>query len=354
MRVVLADDHEPLREALKALLESEPGVEVVGEASDGSECIDVVDEHRPDLLLVDIRMPGIDGIQATREVTRRFPGVRVVALSSYARGSQIADMFAAGARGYLVKTAPSHEVRAAVRDIRQGRPAVSPQAFEGVLQDLTALYRAGEQRADRLAVCDRMRRELLTMVSDSLRNPLTAIQGASSTLRRGREHLDAQTVHELVVQIDQQAARMVDRVDDVISAVSDDRGDGLMDLADVVSKAAERMRGRPGHARIRQETEPLEACGDQTAAVTVVMCLVNRWLAATDSDIRVRTRVEDDGRPAVEVVWETSALRHEADDDASAAVLWAALERLLVRGGGALRVEGRPGELRYVAVFRSP
>jgi CheY-like chemotaxis protein len=116
IRVALADDHRSVREGLARLLEEEPDVEVVGEADDGRQAVDLVKELRPDIIVMDVSMPVMNGVDATRVIKREFPGVRVVALSMFDQEDMVQSMLEAGAEAYLCKSGPSEEL---IRTIRK-------------------------------------------------------------------------------------------------------------------------------------------------------------------------------------------------------------------------------------------
>jgi CheY-like chemotaxis protein len=115
VRVVLVDDHMVVRQGLAGLLRVEPDIEIIGEASDGQSAIDLTRELRPDVVLMDISMPGMDGIQATRIIHNRLPEVRIIGLSMFQEGEQQAAMREAGAVGYLTKSGPSEALIEAIR-----------------------------------------------------------------------------------------------------------------------------------------------------------------------------------------------------------------------------------------------
>jgi len=115
LRVILVDDHMVMRQGLAGLLRAEPDIEIIGEASDGQSAIDLVRELRPDVVLMDISMPGMDGIQATRIIHKELPGVRIIGLSMFQEGEQQAAMREAGAVSYLTKSGPAAELIDAIR-----------------------------------------------------------------------------------------------------------------------------------------------------------------------------------------------------------------------------------------------
>ena len=133
--IILADDHTLVRAGIRALVERLPGAEVVAEATDGREAVSLVREHEPDLVLMDIAMPGLNGLEATARIAREFPKVRVVILSMYANEEYVRGAIDAGAAGYLVKRGATAELQNAIKAIARGEkyftPAVSPYAKRG-------------------------------------------------------------------------------------------------------------------------------------------------------------------------------------------------------------------------------
>lgn len=126
VRVVLADDQRLVRESLSTLLGLVDGIELVGAASDGEEALELTAEHEPDVVLMDLRMPRLDGIEATRILRERHPGVRVIALTTYADDESVLGALRAGARGYLTKDASSEDIRAALLTVAAGDAALDP------------------------------------------------------------------------------------------------------------------------------------------------------------------------------------------------------------------------------------
>jgi DNA-binding NarL/FixJ family response regulator len=120
IRVLLADDHTLIRAGIRALLEKLPGVEVAGEASDGREVIDLIKTHQPDMVLMDISMPGLNGLQALARITRDFPKVRVIILSMHPNDECVLQALKSGASGYLLKRAATAELAAALKSVVGG------------------------------------------------------------------------------------------------------------------------------------------------------------------------------------------------------------------------------------------
>lgn len=136
LRVLVVDDQQLVREGLTALLELTDGVEVVGSAGDGARALDLVAEHRPDVVLMDLKMPVLDGTAATVRIRAQFPEVAVVVLTTYADDESIAGALAAGARGYLTKDAGRAEITMALRAAAGGQalfdPAVAARLAEAM------------------------------------------------------------------------------------------------------------------------------------------------------------------------------------------------------------------------------
>ncbi|MGH9137370.1 MAG: response regulator [Acidimicrobiales bacterium] len=142
IRLLLADDHRLLREALRRAL-TEAGFDVVGEAGDGGEAVALALALRPDVVLMDVTMVGVDGVTATRELKEQAPEIRVLMLTMHADGEVVADAVRAGASGYLVKDCSTDEIAAAIRMIAGGETVLSPQLAASMLGELRRLQRAG-------------------------------------------------------------------------------------------------------------------------------------------------------------------------------------------------------------------
>jgi two-component system response regulator NreC len=131
--IVLADDHHIVRQGLRILLEAEPDFTIVGEAADGREAMALVERLQPDVLLLDLMMPGLNGLEATRQVTRRVPGTRVVILSMYANEAYVLAALRAGALAYVLKEATGDTLVSAIREAMAGRHYLSPPLSENAI-----------------------------------------------------------------------------------------------------------------------------------------------------------------------------------------------------------------------------
>ncbi|WP_280672417.1 MULTISPECIES: response regulator transcription factor [unclassified Kitasatospora] len=136
-RVLVADDQTVVREGIVMLLGLLPGIEVVGAAADGEEAVRLVAEFAPHVVLMDLRMPRCDGVEATRRIRAQYPGTEVVVLTTYADDDSLFPALQAGARGYLTKDAGAEEIARAVADVRSGAAGLSPQVQRRLLERLS-------------------------------------------------------------------------------------------------------------------------------------------------------------------------------------------------------------------------
>ncbi|MFJ4799773.1 response regulator transcription factor [Streptomyces murinus] len=136
-RVVVADDQTVVREGIVMLLGLLPGVEVIGAAGDGEEAVRLVEELAPDVVLMDLRMPRCDGVEATRRIREQYPGTQVVVLTTYADDESLFPALRAGARGYLTKDAGGEEIVRAVESVLSGEAGLSPSVQRRLLERLS-------------------------------------------------------------------------------------------------------------------------------------------------------------------------------------------------------------------------
>ncbi|MBO1414294.1 response regulator transcription factor [Streptomyces sp. FH025] len=136
-RVLVADDQTVVREGIVMLLGLLPGIEVVGAAADGEEAVALVERHHPDVVLMDLRMPRVDGVEATRRIRAAHPRTEVVVLTTYADDDSLFPALQAGARGYLTKDAGGEEIAKAIADVRAGAAGLSPQVQLRLLERLS-------------------------------------------------------------------------------------------------------------------------------------------------------------------------------------------------------------------------
>jgi NarL family two-component system response regulator LiaR len=136
IRVLIVDDHAIVRKGIRALLATEPDIQVIGEASDGAEAIALAQALHPDVILMDLVMPKIDGIEATRQITASQPGVRVLVLTSFAADDKVFPAIKAGALGYLLKDTGPDDLLRAIHQVHLGQPTLEPSIARKVLSEL--------------------------------------------------------------------------------------------------------------------------------------------------------------------------------------------------------------------------
>jgi DNA-binding NarL/FixJ family response regulator len=150
IRVLIADDQTVVREGLVMLLSLSAGIEVVGGAADGEEALQLVAERQPDVVLMDLRMPRLDGIEATRRITHAFPATRVVVLTTYADDISIFGALEAGALGYLTKGASAQDIQRAIRTVHAGEALLEPSVQLRVIRAAIGRDRPAVRREQRL------------------------------------------------------------------------------------------------------------------------------------------------------------------------------------------------------------
>jgi DNA-binding NarL/FixJ family response regulator len=164
-RVLLVDDHQIVREGLRALLASREGMLVVGEAADGRNAIALCHELRPDVVVMDIGMPDLNGIEATRRIRADQPRVKVIALSMHSDRRFLTEALKAGASGYLLKDSAFDELELAIRAVMSGQTYLSPQITDSVVEGYLR-HRAEPEQSSVFAVLSPREREVLQLVAE--------------------------------------------------------------------------------------------------------------------------------------------------------------------------------------------
>jgi len=167
IRVILADDHQVIREGLRNLINDETDMQVLAEAKDGREAVALCQEHRPDLVVMDVAMPDLNGIEACRQIMAEVPGTRVLALSMHADKQYAAGMLSAGASGYLLKDCAFNELAEAIRVIAGGRTYLSDEMAGVVVKDyVQRLTEPGDDPDSVFSVLTNREREVLQLVAE--------------------------------------------------------------------------------------------------------------------------------------------------------------------------------------------
>jgi DNA-binding NarL/FixJ family response regulator len=147
IRVLIADDQRVVRDGLTMLVSLIDGVAVVGTASDGAEALRLAEEHRPDVVMMDLRMPGVDGIAATEQLRQRLPATRVLVLTTYADEAAIVPALRAGALGYLTKDTSAEQIETAIRAVHAGQTHLDPAVQERLVAAVTSQPPGAQQAA---------------------------------------------------------------------------------------------------------------------------------------------------------------------------------------------------------------
>ncbi len=167
-RIILVDDHEVVRLGLKALLERNQQFEIVGEAGSAREAIEQVTSLQPDVVVMDIRLPGTSGIEACEEIVNRFPGTKVIMLTSYAEDEMLFSAIRAGASGYILKQIGSEDLVKALEAVGRGEALLDPAVTQRVFQEVRRAVK--EEEASAFAHLSQQEKHVLLLVSEGKTN----------------------------------------------------------------------------------------------------------------------------------------------------------------------------------------
>src|SRR5437667_7149778 len=184
VRVMVVDDSSSTRTMLKEALSLDGAIEVVGEAGGGREAILRACDLHPDVVLMDVRMPDMDGVTATRSIISESPATKIVALTWSDDPATVRDMLTAGAIGYVVKGGTMDELSSAIRRARAGEPELDQRVLPAAVEDLRRLLEEERERREEVERLARARAEFVQVLSHELRTPLTVISGAFKMFRR--------------------------------------------------------------------------------------------------------------------------------------------------------------------------
>jgi two-component system, NarL family, response regulator NreC len=198
IRILLADDHAVVRQGFKMILSAQPEMEIVGEAGNGREAIELAESLKPDIVVMDVAMPELNGIEATRRLSTSSPHARVIALSMHKDNVYVREILRAGARGYLLKDSVAADVVSAIRAVARGESYLSPAVSNAVLDD----YR--KHVTNPIDLLSSREREVLQMLAEGKTNKEIAVVLNLSVYtvdaHRGRimEKLNVHSINELV------------------------------------------------------------------------------------------------------------------------------------------------------------
>ena len=201
IKVLLVDDHAIIREGLRSLLEKQPEMEVIADTDDGRKARELVRELSPEIVIMDITMPGLNGIEATRQITAEFPDVKVIALSIHSKRRYVADMLSAGATGYILKECLFDELVQAIKAVAAGGRYLSPRITDLVVSDY--IKRLSTSADSPLEALKSRQREVLQLVAEGKSTKQIALELHVSTKtveanrRQIMDKLDIHSIAEL-------------------------------------------------------------------------------------------------------------------------------------------------------------
>ena len=302
VRILVVDDNEGFRESLATLLDGDD-LEVIGQASSGSEALELVRTTSPDVVLMDVRMPRMDGIETTRRMKAIRPSLGIVALTGLEDQRAVRDMLVAGASGYVLKDSDGDEIVHAIRRAANGGALLSAEVTPTVIEELTEALERERQRARQLEVAQEAllersarRQQLIGRLGHELRTPVTVILGMAQSLRRpGMTPEQRDAALDTLIGRAEGLARLVQRFEAAVEA-------GLTEWADVAQVAIEAAELDP-RCRVEIPGHPVMATLNRVAARRVLEELVENAIALSPDDSEIVIRVElCEGRPEVRVI----------------------------------------------------
>ena len=298
IRVIVADDAPSLREALCDLLSSSEDIEVVGDAADADEAVALALRERPDVVLVDVKMPGGGGPRAAREILSTLPETKVLAVSAYEDRRTVLDMLREGAVGFVVKGTPAKELIDAVRRSARGQGSLSSEITADVIQELSTLVERSETLARQLQELNRDKSDMIQILSHELLTPVTVFQGFANIVTERWDHLRRSEFRELAGAVNRAGERMRRLVGNVEAAARLDRdgmdaatrplrvGELLTEAVGEFPQQSERIRLPSGDA-----VAGLRMWADPALAVRALVAVIENALALSPPETSVDVEV---------------------------------------------------------------
>jgi two-component system sensor histidine kinase KdpD len=298
--VLIAEDEPAMRAALSDLIEIEDELELVGAAADAQEAIDLAREHRPDVALVDVKMPAGGGTRAAREIRDLSPATRVVALSAYGDRTTVLEMLRAGAVGYLVKGTSAGEIVEAIRRSVRGQASLSTEVTAEVIHELVELLNRSERMTRELHDLDRTKSELIQVLSHELMTPITVIRGAAGTISGLGDDLSREDARELASSVSRAADRLRRLVGNLAATARLDREEAEVttrpiDAAEIIALATAEFPERGSRLRHPAPGASLELWGDLQLASQALVVLLENALEHSPPEEPVDVLVEGTG-----------------------------------------------------------
>jgi DNA-binding NarL/FixJ family response regulator len=250
VRVMVVDDSSSTRTMLREALSLDGGIEVVGEAGGGREAVSRAGDLKPDVVLMDVRMPDMDGVSATRSIITESPATRIVALTWSDDPSTVRDMLTAGAIGYVVKGGTIDELSSAIRRAATGEAELDQKVLPAAVEDLRRLLEEERERREQVEKLARAKGEFVQVLSHELRTPLTVISGALQMLRQIDVGADARTILESGIR---RVAELEFLVEGLELVASDPEAEGSASPQQAIIAAAARVGSRPDSVNLAED-----------------------------------------------------------------------------------------------------
>jgi signal transduction histidine kinase len=291
IRVLIAEDEPAVREAMVDLISSDPSMEVVGTAKDADEAIGLARETRPDVALLDVKMPAGGGPRAAREIRRDLPQTHVVALSAYEDRRTVLEMLRAGVVGYIVKGTSADEILYTVRRSMRGQGSLSVEVTADVIHELASLLERSESLTRELQELNRTKSELIQILSHELFTPITTIQGFAFTVAEHGADLTPEEVRDLAQGVSRASDRIKRLVGNLAAAARLDR-EGVevstrpVVVGDLLEQALSEFPNRRERFRLLADPDRLAArlWADQDLATRAVVVVLENALAMSPKD----------------------------------------------------------------------
>ncbi|HEY3263534.1 MAG TPA: response regulator, partial [Actinomycetota bacterium] len=285
IRVLIAEDEPAVREAMADLVSSDPAMDVVGKAADADEAIEIARAEKPDVALVDVKMPAGGGSRATREIRRESPQTQVVALSAYEDRRTVLEMLRAGVVGYVVKGTSAEEILYTIRRSIRGQGSLSVEITADVIHELASLLERSETLTGELQELNRTKSEMIQILSHELFTPITTVQGFAMTLSEHGDQLAPEEIRDLVEGVTRANGRIRRLIGNLAAAARLDR-DGVevatrpVAAGDVVARAAAEFPHVRGRLFLPEEADGAgRLWADVDLAVRAVVVLLENAMA---------------------------------------------------------------------------
>ena len=369
MKILLVDDHTHVREVLRQMLELRDGMEVVGERSNGQEAVEGVAELDPDIVLMDMRMPIMDGIEATRIIKERHPEVKVLALTAFGEMSLIASMVKVGASGYVLKGGSPAQLMQTIEAVAQGKRALERGIGRTLLEETgPPLAKTGSSPDP-----NRTSNGFISVGSDEIDGPIADIKATVTSLRSGWTTMDDEAklghLDSLMIQCD----RLEDLLGRTLTVSGIQVGPGptnstaprkTFSLADV-ARDATALLGQNVDNRVTLKLGEVEADGDPDQMREAAVALIENALSYTDGSVVARVS-SDDRAARLEVQDEGPGLSLPPEGSLAGALgrrgrngrpglSLTIVKACLERAGGRLEIDSGPDRgSTFAMVLRSP